>query len=240
MTSVDRAEVSVKGRSNFVTDCDVAVQEFMKKGLRELYPDYAFFSEEHENCKDFDGPTWILDPIDGTANFIAHYRQSAISLGLWQEGGIVFGAVYNPFTEEMFTAERGKGAFLNGVPIRADGEVDFQNALIELGTMPYHKNRAQEVGRMATEIILRASDLRRSGSAALSLCCVAAGRTGGFLEGILQPWDYAAGSLIVEEAGALVTDWEGNPVVFNEARPVICAAPQLYDALMEMVRDVTA
>lgn len=238
MTEADRAEVSVKGRSNFVTDRDIAVQEAMREGLLKLYPDYGFFSEEQENCNDFSTPTWILDPIDGTANFIAHTRQSAISLALWQEGEPVFGAVYNPFTDEMFTAERGKGAFLNGTPIHTDRSIALTEALIELGTMPYHKDRSREVGNLATAILLKASDLRRCGSAALACCYVAEGRLGAMVEGILQPWDFAAGMLIAHEAGAVSCDWAGKPLDPRRASAVLIAAPQLRDDVLKLIREV--
>ncbi len=239
MTEADRAEVSVKGRSNFVTDRDVAVQEHMRKGLKELFPDYGFFSEEQENLADFSVPTWILDPIDGTANFITHSRQSAISLALYREGQVVFGAVYNPFTDELFTAEQGKGAYLNGTPIHADDGVEFRQALIELGTMPYYKDRAHEVGRLAAEIILRASDLRRCGSAALAMCYVADGRLGGMIEGILQPWDFAAGMLIAAEAGAVNCDWQGEPLDPRTPSSVLVAAPQIHHEVLKLIQEVT-
>ena len=238
MTEVDRAEVSVKGRSNFVTDRDVAVQEKMRRGLAELYPDYGFFSEEQENETDFSKPTWLLDPIDGTANFITHYRQSAISLALYREGQVVFGAVYNPFTDELFTAEQGKGAYLNGAPIHVDDEVERPQALIELGTMPYHKDRAHEVGRLAAEIILRASDLRRCGSAALAMCYMADGRLGGMMEGLLQPWDFAAGMLIAQEAGAVVCDWNGATLDPRRPSSVVAAAPQLRNEILKLIQEV--
>jgi len=238
MTEADRTEVSVKGRSNFVTDRDVAVQEAMRKGLSELFPDFGFFSEEQENRNDFSIPTWILDPIDGTANFIAHTRQSAISLALWQEGEVVFGAVYNPFTDEMFTAEKGKGAFLNGVPLRTDTAIMLTEALIELGTVPYHKDRSREVGNLATAILLKASDLRRCGSAALACCYVAEGRLGAMIEGILQPWDFAAGMLIAREAGAVSCDWAGKPLDPRRASSVLIAAPQLQNDVLKLIQEV--
>ncbi len=238
MTDCDRAAVSAKGRSNFVTDVDVAVQEFMRHGLQKLYPTYGFFSEEQENHPDFEKPLWILDPIDGTANFVSHYRQSALSLALWQEGEVQFGAVYNPFTDELFTAEKGKGAFLNGNPIRADEQVSFEGALIDLGTMPYYKDWALTTAALAREIILRASDLRRCGSAALALCHAADGRVGAMMEGILQPWDYAAGALIAREAGAVVSNWKGEKLEPKAPSSVVAAAPQIYNKVLALIQEV--
>lgn len=238
MVNCDRAAVSVKGRSNFVTETDVAVQEAMRKGLIALYPDYGFMSEEQENAPDFKKPLWILDPIDGTANFITHYHQSAISLALFKEGEVVFGAIYNPFTDELFSAEAGKGAFCNGAPISADDEVEFQNAIIDLGTMPYYKDRAKEVGRMTEEIILRAGDMRRIGSAALAMAYAAAGRTAAMLEGILQPWDFAAGMLIAKEAGAMVSDWDGAALDVRKPSAVLASGKKIHDELLRLIKDV--
>ncbi len=238
MTDCRRAEVAVKGRSNFVTDVDVAVQEFLRRGLQEQYPAYGFLSEEQENYPDFSKPLWILDPIDGTANFITHYHQSAISLGLFKDGEVVFGAVYNPFTEELFSAEKGKGAFCNGVPIHADNEVEFQNAIIDLGTMPYYKDRAKEVGRMTEELILRAGDMRRIGSAALAMVYAAAGRTAAMLEGLLQPWDFAAGMLIAQEAGAVVCDWQGKPLDPRKPSSVLAGGQKVYQDILKLIKEV--
>lgn len=238
MMDTDRAEVAAKGRSNFVTEADVAVQEFMRQGLQSLYPDYGFLSEEQENHPDFSGPLWILDPIDGTANFITHYHQSAISLALYAEGKVVFGAIYNPFTDEMFTAEPGKGAFCNGAPIHADDETEMADALIDLGTMPYYKDRAREVGRFTAEIILRASDIRRIGSAALAMCYAAAGRTAAMMEGLLQPWDYAAGILIATEAGAIVSDWSGKPLDPRGPAAVLVSSQKIHSEILKMIKEV--
>lgn len=238
MTECDRAEVSVKGRSNFVTDADVAVQEFMRKGLQNLYPSYGFFSEEQENHPDFEQPLWILDPIDGTANFITHYQMSGLSLALWKDGAVQFGAVYNPFTDELFSAERGKGAFLNGTPIKVDAQVAFTDALIDLGTMPYYKDWAPTTGALAREIILQAGDLRRCGSAALALCYAASGRTAAMMEGLLNPWDFAAGSLIAREAGAIVTNWQGEAVDPKAPSSVLASAPQLHQKLLTIIQEV--
>lgn len=238
MTGARDAQVSKKGRSNYVTDTDVAVQEFLREALNARYPGYGFFSEEQENHPDFSRPVWILDPIDGTANFISRYRQSAISLALYERGTVALGAVYNPFTQELFSAERGGGAFLNDQPIQAERQAALEDVLVDLGTMPYYKDRAEEVGRLATAILLRASDLRRCGSAALALCHTADGRIGGMMEGSLNPWDYAAGMLIASEAGARVTDWEGNPLSCRNAASVLAAGNGLHPALLKLIREV--
>ncbi len=234
-----KAAVSAKGRANFVTDTDLAVQEFFRAALKEAFPKDGFYSEEQENETDFSRPLWILDPIDGTANYITGYCQSAISLARMEQGRIVFGAVYNPFTRELFTAERGGGAFCNGCPIHADHATEMPDAIIDLGTMPYYKERAGEVGAMCCEILLRASDIRRIGSAALALCYAAAGRTAAMIEGRLQLWDYAAGALIAEEAGAIVCNWDEKELSFRGPQSVLAAGRAVYPEVIKMIREVT-
>jgi len=238
VTAPAAAEISAKGRSNFVTDRDVAVQEFIRKGLSALYPAYGFMSEEQDNAPDYEQPLWILDPIDGTANFITRYGLSAISLALMVGGEVVFGAVYNPYTDELFSAEKGKGAFLNGEPIHADNDVTFEDALIDLGTMPYYKDRADEVGAMAAAIIKNASDIRRCGSAALAMCYASCGRTAAMIEGLLQPWDYAAGMLIAKEAGAITADWDENPLTAKAPSSVLVAGKKVYQPLVNLICEV--
>lgn len=233
-----KAQVSRKGRSNYVTDADVAVQEFLRTSLIEQFPDYGFFSEEQENHPDFTRPLWILDPIDGTANFITRYRTSAVSLALHKPEGVVFGAVYNPFTDELYTATRGKGAYLNGQPIHAEQKLPLCDLLVDMGTMPYYKDRAVEMGKMATALVLNASDLRRCGSAALALCHMAEGRIGAMMEGILSPWDYAAGSLIAAEAGACVTDWKGQPLSCKQNSSVLAIGKQAQTEMLALIKEV--
>lgn len=238
MTGAACPAVSRKGRGNFVTQADLAVQEFLRGALQERFPDYGFFSEEQENQADFSRPVWILDPIDGTANFVAGYGHSAISLALYQEGAVSFGAVYNPFSGEMFHAGRGKGAFCNGAPIRAEHGAALPDALIELGTMPYYKDRAAEVGRLTEELLLAAGDIRRGGSAALAFCYTAAGRTGAMLEGLLQPWDYAAGLLIAEEAGAETGDWAGRPLDPRKQSAVLAADKRIFAEVLAIIQKI--
>ncbi len=239
MTAGGQVQATCKGRSNFVTNMDVAVQEFLRKELKRLTPDFYLLSEEQENHPDFSRPVWILDPIDGTANFIAHYGQSAISLALCIEGRIQKGLVYNPFSGEMYTAELGKGAWKNGekLPPCKQG-APLCTLLVDLGTAPYDKNRAEEAGRLATALLLQAADLRRLGSAALALCYVAEGRTGGFLEGILNPWDYAAGALIASEAGAQVGDWNGEALCYDRATSVLAAQADVFQELLLLIQGV--
>lgn len=224
--------VTVKGAADYVTKVDVAVQEYMRKGLKNITPDVILLAEEQEN-KNLDASKsyWILDPIDGTTNLIHDYRMSAVSLGLYEQGQIAFGVVYNPFTEETFHAVRGQGAFLNGKPIHVSHREAFDTCIISLGSSPYEKDKAAMLFPIFQSIFMETADFRRSASAALELCYVAAGRIDGYFEFNLKPWDYAAGSLIIEEAGGKITEWDGKSLPYLYNSSVISCTPEIYEKL---------
>lgn len=224
--------VTVKGAADYVTKVDVAVQEYMRKGLAEKTPDVILLAEEQENNNlDTSKSYWILDPIDGTTNLIHDYQMSAVSLGLYEQGQITFAVVYNPFTEETFHAVRGQGAFLNGKPIHVSHREAFDTCIISLGSSPYEKDKAAMLFPIFQRIFMETADFRRSASAALDLCYVAAGRIDGFFEFNLKPWDYAAGSLIIEEAGGKITDWSGKTLTYLYNSSIISCTPEIYDKL---------
>lgn len=224
--------VTVKGAADYVTKVDMAVQEFMRKELKRLTPDIPLLSEEQENAGlDVQKSCWILDPIDGTTNLIHDYRMSAVSLGLYQDGQILFGVVYNPFTEETFHAVRGQGACLNQKPIHVSHRKDFGTCVISLGSSPYEKDKAAMLFPIFQNVFMETADFRRSASAALDLCYVAAGRVDGFFEYNLKPWDYSAGSLVIEEAGGMATDWDGHALPFLQNSSVLAATPEIYEKL---------
>ena len=160
------------------------------------------------------GKYFIVDPIDGTTNFIKDYHVSCISVGLLEDGEVKIGVIYNPYLDEMFWAVKGKGAYCNGRRIHVS-EQPLGNGLILFGASPYYKELHKKSFEMAYELFSPALDIRRSGSAALDLCSIAAGRAELYFELKLSPWDYAAGSLIVEEAGGIVTTVEGEKLSFD-------------------------
>lgn len=210
------AEVTEKGLSNYVTAVDYHVQDFLGRELGKHYPEIQMLSEEQDaNGLDFTRPCWILDPIDGTANLMHDYKESTISLALWNGSQLVFGAVYNPFTLELFHAVKGQGAYLNGSPIHVSDRPDLLHGLMIVGTSPYEKNRSVEVFDLIRRIYENSEDIRRGGSAAYEICRVACGRADGFVEYNLKPWDYAGGMAILLEAGGQSTDFTGmtQPVV---------------------------
>ncbi len=220
----DPSMVSVKeGHANFVTTYDRTIQEKLREGLLKLRPDALFVGEEEDIHPDInDGISFVVDPIDGTTNFIRDYKQSCISVAMLEKGAPKLGLVYNPYLDELFTAERGKGAFLNGEAIHVSG-FPVEQGIVLFGTSPYYRELNRRSFDLAYLYFQHALDIRRSGSSALDLCSIAAGRAEVFFELRLSPWDYAAGSLIVTEAGGIVTTAEGDPLSFDRPCSILAS-----------------
>lgn len=207
--------IKVKGPADYVTQVDTNVQKFLSEKLYELAPQIQFLGEEEGLHAMSSDTFWILDPVDGTTNLIHDYQHSTISLGLYEKGEIVMGVIYDPFREEVFHAEKGKGSFRNGEPIHVASAGTLEETIIAIGTAPYQKELAHENFQRFERIFMKCQDIRRTGSAAMDLAYTACGRIGGFFEARLQPWDFAAGMLLVEEAGGKITRFDGlavNPV----------------------------
>ncbi|MCD8188678.1 MAG: inositol monophosphatase [Clostridiales bacterium] len=229
--------VTEKGLSNYVTEVDLHVQEFLWRELHQRWPEVQLLSEEQPvEALDFTRPCWILDPIDGTANLIHDFQESSISLALWDGEALAFGGVYNPFTDELFHAAKGQGAYLNGTPIHVSNRPDLIHSLMIVGTCPYHKERAGETFDMIRRVFERSEDIRRGGSAALELCKVACGRADGFVEFGLKPWDYAGGAAILLEAGGAATDFEGSPLPMVLSSSCAASNGIIHDEVLEAVR----
>ena len=212
---------SKSGRANFVTEYDKKVQERLRTGLLEIMPDAHFIGEEGA-AQGFSssGKFFIVDPIDGTTNFIKDYRASCVSVGLVVDGAAEIGVIYNPYSDEMFSARRGCGAFCNGVRLHVSSE-PLERGLVIFGTSPYREDLTDRTFSLACDYFKKSMDVRRSGSAALDMCSIAAGRAELFFELSLSPWDYAAGALIVEEAGGLVSDVDGNDLAYDHQCSVV-------------------
>lgn len=221
---IDRTTLLINakaGHANFVTDCDKRVQDQLMSGLLDLMPDAHFIGEEG-SAQEFSskGKYFIVDPIDGTTNFIKDFHASSISVALIVDGVAELGAIYNPYLDEMFTAMLGQGAFCNGKRIHVSSE-SLENGLVIFGTSPYNQELSKRSFELAYSYFKKAIDIRRTGSAALDLCSVAAGRAELFFELSLSPWDYAAGALIVEEAGGIVTDIDGNSIDYSRKSSIL-------------------
>ena len=230
----DSAIHQKEGHFNFVTDTDVAVQGFLKKALLSVCPGAAFFSEEQENEPLTERMTFVVDPIDGTLNFMRNRRASAVSIGLLENKKPIAGVVYNPYTDELFSAEKGRGAFCNGSPIQVSA-APFENALVSIGTSPYDQDLAAKTMDAAKAFLLRAGDLRRVGSAALDLCDVACGRADLFFELRLRPWDVAAGSLMVMEAGGAFLSLGHAEPYFDDACGILASNPLCVQKAMDIL-----
>ena len=217
-----------EGKKNFVTKYDVAVQEFLFKELGKAFPEAEFVGEEGENDFSISGLRFIIDPIDGTTNFMQDYRCSCISVALCQGNEVIAGVVYNPYTNELFSAEKGKGAYLNDNGISVS-ERPLSDGLALFGTSPYHPENTDETFALLRKVFDFSRDIRRSGSAAYDICMVACGRCEVFFEKCLQPWDIAAGTLILTEAGGTVSNYKGEEINFSTPNDVIFANPKAYE-----------
>lgn len=241
LMQTDAFEISEKeGFANIVTSSDVAVQDFLCGRLKELMPDSGFLCEEEDMWDTSHEYTWIIDPIDGTANYSRGIAQCAICVGMKHNEDMAMGVVYIPMTGEMFYAEQGKGAFLNGRQIHVS-ERPFENSLLCTALPVYHKEYAQMCSDIIVEAFGRCNDIRRFGACAPELCYLAMGRCELYFEYLLSPWDYAAASLIVTEAGGTITATDGSPVKLTQKGGVIAANnaanhKQMADIVAEKTR----
>ena len=226
LLSARRPKIMEKsGHANFVTETDEKVQRFLVDRLKELLPEAEFIGEEDGqdvfSAKMAKGFCFVIDPIDGTSNFIYEYRPSVVSIGLLKDGKPYMAVVYNPYDDMMFSATQGEGAYMNGERIMSS-EAPLSEQLSCFGTAPYYEELRDRSFDIAKKLLPLCVDLRRSGTAAWDMCCVAIGRCGLYFELKIQIWDYAAAALIAREAGCSVTDVEGNPLSYTGASSALC------------------
>ena len=220
--------------ADLVTEYDLAVEAFLKRELPPLCPGAIFYGEEEaENADPSRGWAFIVDPIDGTTNFVRGLRQSAISVALARDGQVEYAVVFDPYKNEMFSARRGGGAFLNGAPIRVSGK-PLAEGIFGMGTAIYRREYLEPTMRVTEQLFRRACDFRRLGAAALDLCDVACGRVELFFEYSLCPWDFAAGSLIITEAGGHISTLQGGPLALTERCSVWASNDVNKDILREL------
>ncbi len=215
-------EVSFKGEIDLVTEADRQSERFLIDRIRSAFPDHDILSEESPPLSTGADYRWIIDPLDGTTNYAHGFPFFCVSIALERKGVVVLGVIFDPLRDELFTAERGMGAFLNTQPLRVSQRTRLSDSLLATG-FPYDirvnpDNNLNHFGNMA----LRARAIRRAGSAALDLAFLAAGRFDGFWELRLHPWDTAAGTLLVTEAGGLVTDLDGS--TYHLESPAVVAS----------------
>ena len=229
---LDQIKVETKRRNDFVTEVDRAAENAIIEVLREAYPNHAILAEESGASKGSQGEyVWIIDPLDGTTNFIHGMPHYCVSIGLQHKGVMQQGVIYDPVKNELFTATRGAGAYLNDKRIRVSNRDKIADALIGTG-FPFRDNSFLErYLAMFKAMTMNCTGIRRPGAAALDLAYVAAGRFDAFWEIGLAPWDIAAGSLLVLEAGGLIGDLEGDGK-YMETGEVVAGSPKIFSQML--------
>ena len=226
-------KVYKKGIVNLVTEVDLMAEKAILERIRRSFPDHQILSEEKGSMAGDAGYCWVVDPLDGTTNYAHRYPIFCVSIALEHDGKTILGIVYNPVSGETFTAERGKGAFLNGEKIRVSSAGSLIESLLCTG-FSYERDKVRSNLELFNKACMRAQAVRRDGSAALDLCFVACGRFDGFWELTLHPWDIAAGKLIIEEAGGCVTDIRGGPCT-NYEPAIIASNGRIHSAIVDLV-----
>ena len=230
---IEQVTTEKTGAADLVTKYDVAVQGFLKRELLTLLPEADFFGEEGEHAALTRPWTFIVDPIDGTTNFVRRLHYSNISVALAHDGQVAYAVVYDPFADQLFSAQKDCGAFCNGLPIHVSDK-DMAHAVFLCGSTIYDRSLTEQNFSLLRQLYDRGLDYRRFGAAALDLCQVAAGRAELFYECRLSPWDYAAGSLIVAEAGGTVTTLADTPLDVLHPSSVFAANAKCHGVLREL------
>lgn len=223
-----------KGVLDLVTDTDLTIEAFLKENLHDVVPGAAFMAEESSAVAAPTGTCWIIDPIDGTTNFVHHFEDTATSVALWEDGEIVFGVVSAPIRGERYVAERGRGAWLNGRPIHVSDVTLCKDALVATG-FPYSVHEDMDIVLEDMRTLLGTTiGVRRCGAAALDMCFVACGSFDGYFERWIRPWDIAAGWLLVEEAGGKVSGNDGESYEFNT--PIFVSNGRIHEEMIKNFR----
>jgi myo-inositol-1(or 4)-monophosphatase len=238
LNQLETLQVAEKGRNEFVTQIDRLAEGAIIEVIRDHYPEHAILAEESGASGDSEYQ-WIIDPLDGTTNYIHGFPVFAVSIAVAQRGELQHGVVYDPLRQEIFSASRGQGAQLDGRKIRVSKRTGLHQALIGTG-FPYRKN-LEHIDRylqMLKAVTLETAGVRRPGSAALDLCYVAAGRVDAFWEIGLSKWDVAAGALMIREAGGRISDFRGTDHYLDSGN-VVAGSPKVYAALSKLLAPFT-
>jgi len=233
--NLDRLTIEIKADNDFVTKVDRKAEEVILEAIQQAYPDHGIIAEESGTFNEDSEYQWIIDPLDGTTNFLHGFPQFAVSIGLQHKGRMEVGVIFDPVKNELFTASRGDGAQLNGKRLRVTPRKGLANTLIGTG-FPFKQPQYLDTYLASFKAVHpKVAGIRRAGSAALDLAYVAAGRLDGFWEIGLNSWDMAAGVLLIREAGGIVTDFsgEGN---YLETGNIVAASSKVYPALYETIK----
>lgn len=240
---LDALNVVEKGRMDFASEVDGLAEEAIVKELRRAYPEYAVLGEEGGAQKAARGGgryTWVIDPLDGTSNYLRGFPHYCVSIALTENGEPIHGVIFDPIRNELFTATRGAGAVLNDRKIRVAERKDLSGSVIVTGFPPRERVRAAAQLETVRELLRDAEDVRRTGSAALDLAYVACGRLDGYFEAGVQPWDIAAGALLVREAGGRVCDYSGAnlgrmDIVSARVGQIVAGNVKLVEPLQKLI-----
>jgi myo-inositol-1(or 4)-monophosphatase len=227
--------IRAKRANDFVTQVDQAAEQAIIEVVKKAYPDHGFLAEESGASEGKADYVWIIDPLDGTTNFIHGFPQYCVSIGVQHRGALAHAIVYDPNRNEIFTASKGRGAFLNDRRIRVTGQTKLADALVGTGFPFKELTRLELYTRQLQSMMRNSSGVRRAGAAALDLAYVACGRLDAFWELGLAPWDMAAGVLLIQEAGGLVGDLKGEQT-FMASGDICCSTPKIFPALLEALR----
>ncbi len=233
LNKLDKIKVEQKGRNDFVSEADRQAEQAVIATIKKHYPEHSILAEESGAQGESDY-TWIIDPLDGTTNYLHRFPVFCVSVGLRHKGRLEHGVVYDPMRQELFTASRGQGAHLDGRRIRVSKNILLERALIGTGFPFRESNRSlPPYMKMLEKAITNTAGVRRAGAAALDLCYVAAGRLDAFWETGLSIWDLAAGALIIREAGGIISGLDGSEG-FLESGHVLTGSPKIYSALAKL------
>jgi len=232
---IKMADVDKKQASDFVTYVDRESEGMIIEGIKREFPGHTILAEE--SLRQEGEYQWIIDPLDGTTNYIHGYPMFAVSIALRHKGEVIMGVVFDPLRDEIFTAIKGDGAYMNGRRIRVSGIVDISNSLITTGFPFRDKRMIDHYLSIFRRLFFKVSDIRRAGSAALDLAHLACGRCDGFFELGLSPWDVAAGSLLIKEAGGIVTDFGGGED-YVETGNIVAGISSIHGEILKEVKEV--
>ena len=236
---ISHKDISLKQSSDFVTRVDKEAESIIISTIRACFPEHSFLAEETEKSLETGNYRWIIDPLDGTTNYIHQYPAFSVSIALEYAGEVVAGVIHDPLRGDYYTSEKGKGVFLNKTPVRVSEIESIGESLIATGFPFRRKDIIESYLSLFRKIFLQVSDLRRAGSAALDLAHVACGKCDGFFEAGLSPWDIAAGALMIREAGGIVTDFGGG-IEYRETGNIIAGNPIVHAQLLHEVIEVFA
>lgn len=226
LNHIDQLNIEEKGRHDYVSEVDKHAERIIIETIRKYYPTHSIQAEESGLDKTDSDFEWIIDPLDGTTNFLHQFPQFSVSIAVTEKGRLAHGVIYDPLRDELFSASRGSGARMNNYRIRVSDQKTLQNALLATGIPFYNFDFVDAYLNCLKEFMFNTAGIRRAGSAALDLAYVACGRVDGYWELNLKPWDLAAGALIVMEAGGMVTDLVGGEN-FLESGNLVAANPKM-------------